>query len=189
MDIKKLLRKALFEGKHKNHKNEFGCVMVNLELDTTKWKNLLGLIDDKDLYIPENDKSFGKEKSPHITILFGLHADVSDEEIEKEVDKIKAPEFKLNKISIFKNDLFEVIKFDVESEDLVKLNKRFSKFPHTKTFDYHPHCTIAYLKPDKASKYLEKLNTYLDESNNLNAKSSEFLYSKVDGSEKKYSFS
>ena len=33
MEIKKLLRKALLEGKHKNHKNEYGCVMVYLDID------------------------------------------------------------------------------------------------------------------------------------------------------------
>jgi hypothetical protein len=36
MDIRKKLRELLTEGKHKKtHKNEYGCVMVNLDIN--KW--------------------------------------------------------------------------------------------------------------------------------------------------------
>ncbi len=45
MDIKNVLRKALLEGKHKNHKNKYGCVMIYLDADKKKWSELMEMID------------------------------------------------------------------------------------------------------------------------------------------------
>lgn len=185
MDIKKLLRKALLEGKHKNHKKEYGCVMVYLDVNKKDWNSILDLIDDEDLYEPEDDPTYGKENKPHVTILFGLHSDVPDSDIEKEISKIKTPKIEFEGISAFKNELFEVLKFDVKSDDLHKHNKRFREYPHTNNFkNYHPHCTIAYLKPNMSEKYIKKLNEIKD----INMKSSHIVYSKVDGTKKTYNF-
>ena len=64
-----------------------------------------------------------------------------------------------------------------------KLNKTFREFPHTNTYpDYHPHCTIAYLKPKMADKYIKKLNDSIE----MEMSPSHIVYSKVDGSEKSY---
>ena len=188
MDIKQRLRTLLNEGKHKNtdHKNEFGCVMIFLDADKKAWEAMEDLIDDEDLYEPKDDPSFGKEDDPHVTILFGLHTDIPDADIEKEIDKIKMPKLEFKGVSAFKNKQFEVIKFDVESKDMHKLNKQFREFPHTLTYpDYHPHCTIAYVKPDKADKYIKKLKNSL----NIDMTPSHIVYSKSDGTEKTYKLS
>lgn len=66
-----------------------------------------------------------------------------------------------------------------------KLNKNFREFPHTNTYpDYHPHCTIAYLKPKMADKYIKKLNDSIE----MEMTPNNIVYSKVDGSKKTYNF-
>lgn len=185
MDIKKRLRQALTEAKHKNktHKNEYGCLMIYLDVDKNKWGEIGDMFDKDDLYEPADDSSYGFEKSAHVTILFGLHNDIPDSDIEEEINKIKTPKIEFKGVSSFTNKLFDVIKFDVESEDLHKLNKRFTKFPHTTDFpNYHPHVTIAYVKPKLADKYIKRLSKHID----MPMTPSKIVYSKSDGSKKTY---
>ncbi len=184
MDIKKELRTALLkEGKHKTHKNEYGCLMVYLDVAKEDWNNLQDMIDDDDLYIDKEDPSYGRETEPHATVLFGFHADVEDEDIEKEIDKVKTPKIGFKGISAFSNEKFDVLKFDVDSEDMHKMNAKFKKFPHTNNFpDYHPHVTIAYLKPKTADKYIKKMKGMED----MPIKLDKLVYSKPDGDKKTY---
>lgn len=179
MDIKKRLREMLNEGAHKNKKgNQYGCVMVFFKFDTDEWNNMLDVIDADDLYDPKDDTGFGKEHEPHATILYGLHTDIPDEDIVDEIDKIKKPTIKLGKVSSFSNEKFDVLKFDVESEDLHKLNKKFAKFPNTNDYPvYHPHTTIAYVKPNMAKKYIKKLNNL----KLITVEPDKIVYSKADG--------
>lgn len=174
---------ALLEAKHKNHKKEYGCVMVYLKVDQDKWDAMQALIDNEDLYQPKDNPSYGKETEPHITALFGLHSDIPDSDIEDEIKKIKRPDINFNGISSFTNPNFDVLKFDVDSKDMHKLNKKFREFPHTSDFPkYHPHCTIAYLKPNMVKKYLNKLKDYID----IEIDVEDIVYSKSDGTKKRY---
>ncbi len=184
MNIRQMVRKALLkEGKH-SISNDYGCVMIFLQVDPKGWVSILDIIDDKDLYLGEKDESgFGKETEPHTTILYGIHADVPDEDVEKLIEKIKTPKIKLEKVSSFKNEKFDVLKYDVESADLHKLNKEFKTLPHTSTFpEYHPHITIAYLKKGTADKYIKLLN----DKDAINIEPEKIVYSKVDGSKKRF---
>lgn len=186
MNIKNRLRMALLEAKHKNHKNDYGCVMVYLNVNQDKWDAMQDMIDEDDLYQPEDDPSYGKESEPHVTVLYGLHSDNSDSDIEKEINKIKRPDIKFDGISSFSNPKFDVLKFDVLSKDMNKLNKKFREFPHTNDYpDYHPHCTIAYLKPNTAKKYIKKLKGFSD----MDTDTSHVVYSKADGTKKSYKLS
>lgn len=184
MDIKKELRNALLkEGKHKTHKYEYGCLMVYLKIAKEDWDDLQDKIEDDDLYQPEDDSSYGREMEPHATILFGFHSDVKDEDIEKEIDKIKTPKIGFKGISSFNNEKFDVLKFDVDSEDMHELNTKFKKFPHTNNFpDYHPHVTIAYLKPNMDKKYIEKMNGF----EKIPIEIDKLVYSKPNGEKKTY---
>lgn len=184
MDIRKRLRMALNEAKHKSHKNEYGCVMVFLDVDKKRWNEMQDMIDDEDLYQPKDDSGFGKEKEPHVTILFGLHTNIPDEEIKDEIDSLKSPAINFKGISSFSNEKFDVLKFDVESKVLHTANKKFTdRFPYTNQHPvYHPHCTIAYLKPKMADKYIKKLKDMVD----IEMEPSKFVYSKADGTKKNY---
>ena len=59
---------------------------------------------------------------------------------------------------MFENEVFDVLKFDVDSEDLHEYNGHFAKLPNSDSYpDYHPHCTIAYLNKGMAKNYHGKL--------------------------------
>ncbi len=184
MNIKKMVRKALLkEGKH-SVTNDYGCVMVFFKVDGEAWESIQSEIDDDDLYLgAEGETGFGKETDPHVTILYGIHTDVPDEDVEKLIDKVKEPNVSLGKVSSFSNPKFDVIKFDVESAALHKYNKLFKTLPHTSTFpEYHPHVTIAYLKKGMADKYIKKLN----ERKPLDVEVNNIGYSKANGDRKDY---
>lgn len=183
MDIKNKLRQVLLESEKKDHKREYGCLMVFLDVDKKAWKELQDMISDEDLYTEEGDDGYGRETEPHVTILYGLHGDIEDKDLEVEIHKITSPEIGFKNISTFDNEKFDVLKFDVKSTDLNKLNKDFSKFPNTNKFpDYHPHCTIAYLKKGTAEKYIKKANDLVK----MDIKPEKIVYSKVDGTSKNY---
>ncbi len=184
MNIKKLVRKALLtEAEKKDHKHEYGCLMVFLDVNKESWKELQDMIDEDDLYTEEGDTSYGREDEPHVTILYGLHDDIKDEEIEEDINDIKEPKIAFKSISSFDNPKYDVLKFDVDSKDLTKLNKVFKEYPFTSNFpDYHPHCTIAYLKPGKAAKYIKKAKDLVG----MDMEPSKIVYSKADGSKKDY---
>jgi 2'-5' RNA ligase len=159
--------------------------MVFLDYIKSEWDEMQSLIDDEDLYEPKDETGFGREIEPHITILYGLHNDIPDSDIEKEIDLLKVPKLKLGKVSSFSNDKFDVLKFDIESKDLHAANKKFIKFPFTSDYPkYHPHCTIAYVKKGMADKYIDKLN----EAAEIDVTSDKIVYSKADGSKKSYKF-
>lgn len=184
MDIKKLLREKL-ESKEKknNNKYDYGCVMLYLDIPTKEWNKVQDVVKEDDLYREDDNEGFGREDEPHVTILYGIHADVKDEDVEKLIEEIGNPKFDLNKVSAFKNDKFDVLKFDVESEDLKKLNEKFKALPHTDTYpEYHPHVTIGYLKKGKADEYIEKLKNV----DSIKFKIKHIVYSKPNKTTKTY---
>lgn len=183
--IKEDLRRGLLEKKGDTH--DYACAMLYFNINKSEWDRIQSLIADEDLYEETGDVTYGREDDPHVTILYGLHANVSDEKIEELVDDIKPTELTLKKISIFEgNDKYDVVKFDIigDSKDkLSKMNAKFAKLPHTTDYpDYHPHSTIAYVKVGSGKKYIQTLSS--DEAITVNA--NKFVYSKADGTENKF---
>lgn len=185
MNIKNKIREALLKKPKRVY--EYGCVMVNLDLDGSEWGDIQNMIDEDDIYLGDKesgtDGGFGRELDPHVTILFGVHGDVPDEDVEALINKCTKPELELQNISTFENELFDVLKFDVDSQDLHKLNGLFKKLPHTTSYpNYHPHATICYLKKGMGDKYKNKLKNI----NPLTVIPDKLLYSKPDGTKKSY---
>jgi len=183
--IKQLFRKKINEGKH-NDKFEYGCVILYLDVNKKDWGNLESMIDKDDLYLgKDDDRGYAFENEPHITVLYGLHGDIPLKDIEKVLKSMKRPEITMQKVTSFNNPDFGVLKFDVESDDLVKENKKLTKFPHTTDYpDYHAHCTIAYIKPDKIDKYVKKFK----DIEPIEVIVDKIVYSMADGTKKEYSF-
>jgi 2'-5' RNA ligase len=139
---------------------ESNCAM--LYLDCPDMATVQRVIDKNDIYDPQDmDMRYGFEKEPHITLLFGLDPSVPLSDVCGVMDKHTFVRGRLVNPSLFKNDLYEVLKFDVDAESLKrfsKVNSQLTKFPYkTDHPDYHPHCTIAYLKPGTGDKYVVML--------------------------------
>lgn len=185
MDIKKRLREFLNEA-DKNRKHEYGCVMVYLNFKNGSFEKTQDIIKPNDLYEDPDDPSFGFETKPHVTALFGLHENIDEKKLEKVLSQQEKPEIKVTDVSIFPSEKYDVLKFDVDSEDMHKFNKKLKQFPFTSNFpNYHPHCTIAYLKKGVSDKYIDKIKKYIED---FKANPTNIVYSKVGGSEKEYDF-
>ena len=158
------------EGKE-NHKNEYGCLM--LQVKHQEWDSILNLIDKEDLYTEE--PGFGTEKDPHVTILFGFHKNVDLDKMKELVraEDLKSIKIESDGISIFETPDYDVIKFDIISDVLHDLNKIMKdNFDYTSDFPkYHPHMTIAYVKKGRGKKYIDK------KSKNFTFDCDEFKYS------------
>jgi 2'-5' RNA ligase len=167
----KILKMKQFLNEAKSFKYELGCVMLKFNIDNWE-KEVLSIIDKEDIY---DEPGFGLEDECHVTVFFGIKPDESE---AKDVsDKIKEcdcdidKEYLLENISIFENEDYDVVKFDVkkcrenEEEDLEnceglkEMNKFIEEtFPNKQDFpDYKPHVTIGYVVKGKGKKYIQKL--------------------------------
>lgn len=135
---------------------EYGCAM--LYFDFPLMNKIHDAIDPLDVYTEEGDRSFGLEDEPHTTLLFGLHEGVSEENVQDVLDNFTFGDCILYNISTFNNPQYDVLKFDVKGDSLHEANEKLKQYPHTSNFpDYHPHATIAYLKPGTGKRYIRML--------------------------------
>lgn len=141
----------------KNATYDFGCVMIDIDIDN--WKDFESNIDKNDLYDPENDKH-GFETEPHLTLLYGLHSEVSDEDVESSLKKfdLKNLKIEIDGIGSFENDNFDVLKMNVKKTKLLNdIHNSLKELPNSDQYvEYNPHITIAYLKKGTSKKYLDK---------------------------------
>jgi len=153
-------RKSVTEGVNENvgRTYKYGCAMLNLSDDISPilryWckKN----ISDKDLYINEDEGIDGFENNKfHVTVKYGLHTSDPKEIIKLvngcgaiELDFGNVTKFDINPNKFDVNPNFDVLKIDIKSDKLRKLNKLISdNMEHTDSFDnYVPHATLAYVK-------------------------------------------
>lgn len=159
---------------------EYGCAMVYFTIpELYEYAKLT--IDENDLYQGESEEDssrYGIEDQPHTTLLYGLHSDIEHESLLEYLRMIKPFYIAFTEVSLFENEKFDVLKFDVEAKELNMLNKIISdNFEYTTDFpDYHPHCTIAYLKPGTGKKYINEFFSYLK-----TFQAAYFVYSHADG--------
>lgn len=182
--VQELLREALLN-EIKPKSLSYGCLMLYYKVDSSWWKKIQNLIEDED--IDRVDGVNGREKytNAHVTILYGLHKTIDEDELKKVVEELPVKQIDVKKIGMFKGDTNDVLKFEVDYSFLHKNNKTLKKFPHTSTFPtYKPHMTIAYLKKGKAEDYLQTLPTNLQKV----LKPSHFIYSKANGKEIRIDF-
>jgi 2'-5' RNA ligase len=143
---------------------EYGCLMIYVKIPN--WEQFIGDVDRETLYEPENER-YGLETEPHATILYGIHKDVSDEQVLEMFSNIKKSDFDIyvDSIDCFYNKDYDVLKMNIKSNKLNELNKLATQLPHTSTYpDYKPHLTIGYFLKGMANKYVNlnfdmKINT------------------------------
>jgi len=156
---------------NENHKYSSGCLMTYIDINN--WNDLLNNINKNDLYT-EEDEEYGLEFNPHITILYGFELDkVNTSDIDNILKNIKQISVKTNGISLFENDKYDVLKIDIVSDDLNKLNRICLNHLNTNKYPtYEPHMNIAYLKKGMGKKYMKKIKL-----KNTEFISSKFVYS------------
>lgn len=174
-ELDKTIKKEKILEKHENQKYSYGCVMAYFNIpDLPKYAE--SVIKDEDLYDPEG--RHGIETEPHTTILYGLHNDIDHDKVLNILRMIKSFLVDFIDVSLFENDEFDVLKFDVETEELNILNEIFKNtFEFTSDYpDYHAHTTIAYLKPGIGKEYIDIFKNYLKTYEAVY-----FVYSKANG--------
>ena len=143
------------EEKKPEDRIEFGCLAIFL--DVPVWSKITSIIRPEDIY---EEPGYGIETDAHTTILYGFHDEVTSEDcfaLFKENMPLEPIKIGVKGISTFSNPKFDVVKFDVNSEELTKLNGIMRQLPHDDKFpDYHPHITIAYVKRGEGSKYIKQ---------------------------------
>lgn len=151
--------------KAQSKKLDYGCIM--LYADVPSWNNHISIIEKEDIYDDEF-KDFGLEKTPHATILFGIHLDeVKPRDVQVFMKTSFSPiEVMINTISIFpagEEKEYDVVKYDVPvTPELRQYHDLVAKtFPNTQTYpEYHPHMTIAYVKNGEGKKYEGKVKPF-----------------------------
>lgn len=114
-----------------------------------------GIIDTRDLLYSRDLPQYGNDINPfHITIKNGIHTKHTDE-ISNIIQDIEIIQVEIGKTSIFSNGEYDILKFDIYSEDLININKIIrNNISCTDMYlTYNPHITLAYLKEGKGNKY------------------------------------
>ena len=161
MKLGDLIPESVKQKLMENNRYDYGCVM--LEFTFTELPKLHELISEEDIRYDEADDSFGLEDEPHTTLLYGLHEEVTLEDVKKVLEQFTFYTVKVHNPSLFENEGFDVLKFEVVGDSLHEVNAKLKEFPHTSRFpEYHPHLTIGYLKPGKGKKYVEMIKEQFD---------------------------
>jgi 2'-5' RNA ligase len=144
--------------KHSGNDYNYGCVLTYLELADEYWEKFINSIDVDDLYHCEEER-YGVETEPHITLLYGIHEDVLDNETIELCKTIIGSDILIDctHIECFQNKEFDVVKLSVSSDTIHSFNERLRTLPHTNNYTYKPHVTIAYVKPGMGPKYCKAI--------------------------------
>ena len=130
----------------------------------------------------KRDVDFEFDKYVHITVAFGININ-TDINLIKEIIKNRPSYFQITELSLFENNNFDIIKFDVMSSDLRILNHIIkSKMEVKSTYnEYHPHLTVAYAPKGMGVELITRLNKLLYEELNFRFEplthSSKYTYS------------
>jgi len=126
--------------------------------------------------IPDMRDKYGREHSPHVTILYGIDPNVTVDEVRRALPSMYLPDYvRVSRISMFDtNTAYNVVKVDVvEPKQLWRINAALKKLPIPgETFpDFKPHMTVAYVKKDWEPPHIRLtvpavLRGYFEFSNN-----------------------
>jgi 2'-5' RNA ligase len=140
-----------------NSTYKYGCVM--LYFNFPEILKIHDAINPKHVYTEEEDKTFGLEDEPHTTLLYGLHPEVTLNNVEAALSGYTYAPCTVHNPSLFKNEKYDVLKFDVKGANLHKTSEALKQYPYTSDFpDYHPHLTIGYIQSGMGQKYVDMLN-------------------------------
>lgn len=124
---------------------EYSCLMLDINFILKDIEFIQKQICTCEIY--DSEPGHGLEKSPHITVKYGIHSNKLHD-ITSKVDLISIP-FTIKDVSLFENNDYDVLKLGIISPELRKLNRHIcDKIECTDHYsEYNPHSTIAYLMP------------------------------------------
>jgi 2'-5' RNA ligase len=135
--------------------HSYSCVMVPIpdelksQLKAWSFEN----ITDTLLFTEEEDQ--GRELDFHVTVKYGLIEAVPSDDLRIFALKTKPFTVSLGRITIFENERFDVVKLDIQSDGLLKLNKLVRSLSNEDKYpDYQPHCTLAYVYKGEGHRFL-----------------------------------
>lgn len=164
---------------------KYGCVMLYFNVTKTWWDSVQDVIENKDIARVNGVLGREKYRDAHVTLLYGLHKNVTLEDIKEEIEDTPVRNVIANKVSYFEGSDNDVIKFEMDYEFFKKINKALKKLDHTNTFPkYIPHMTIAYVKKGKGKHYVDLLNNKFKRT----LRPTHFVFSKSDGSKVNFDF-
>ena len=135
---------------------KYGCVMIDVPVGN--WDEITSWIDPDDIYEGDGDSTYGIQRRPHLTLLYGLHKEVSLDDVKSVFADFDGDiNIEVNGIDIFENDKFDVVKFNVNPQgSLQYLFNKLSELPNSNEYpEYKPHLTIAYVKKGMGKKYIK----------------------------------
>ena len=134
--------------KEKNEKHSYGCLMCLPHSKVMPHFVKFGktAVLPSSLYTAED--GYGYTDEPHVTIKYGFAPDLNADNVKSVLRGIKPFDIMFNAISLFENENYDVVKFDVEHNDtLMKIRNRCNSFENYDEHpEYMPHSTIAYVK-------------------------------------------
>ena len=155
MKLNEILNRLMNENSASTY--DFGCVMLYFDFPELAELQHQILVDD--IYFESGDKTFGLEDEPHCTLLYGLHKTVSVEDVRRVIEGFTYSSCDVHTPSLFKSEKYDVLKFEVDGENIYETNKALIEYPYTNSYStYNPHLTVAYLQPGRGEKYVEMFN-------------------------------
>lgn len=133
----------------KQDDRKLGCVMLEAPPRVCQMVK-----DIQDQIPPIQLVGDGYESWPHVTLLYGI-VGTPIEDVIAMVRKFAPVDATFGRVSTFENPDGSVLKVEVDSPALHKLNAMLkSAFPVEETFpDYRPHLTLAYMDAEAAPSY------------------------------------
>lgn len=111
-------------------------------------------IPDSCIFFNPNRPSFGREKCPHITVLYGITGNQGSK-IKDLINTIPPFEVTLGTTSLFYSEYFDVVKINVASCNLHQINSILNRSLNVVSIypKYIPHVTVAYVEKNNGEKY------------------------------------
>lgn len=133
---------------------DHGCIMA--EMPQTVSEMILSfnerVITEDMLYV--EGENYGREVEPHVTVKYGLTESYPPEFISEFLRGTSRFPIQIKGMDIFENESFDVVKFNVDGEELRRLNEKCCQLPNEDKYpEYNPHMTLAYVKPGMGKKF------------------------------------